>query len=216
MSVQADISEFLTTLAKGATGQQVNITPDKIALQVGHSRDQVNKTLSNLATRDRIELVRGPNGRTITGYKLLTPPPDKRRTKHPGRVPSPIVAADEKAATSQQNGHAEPVSHTIRHIKRGRQVYTPLLDQYAEDKVKFERLLSEFGDRIEATFKEDPLAEEALLVKERLAILEESVGDYRSRAEEAEREVKALRTRHIQATTEKAMADGAMVQHSTD
>lgn len=217
MSVQSDISEFLTAFAKGATGQRVDITPDVIALQTGQSRDKVNKTLNNLMTRKRIELVRGPNGRAIIGYKLLDPPPDRRRRAGArASVPYAVVAADERAKDALQNGASKGGSATVSRPLRTRQVYTPTLDKYESAKRRFAVLTEELGDRVEATFREDPLAEEALLLRERVTLLEEQLHEWRSRATEAERERDGLRTRHMEATTKKALESGAMVQHSTD
>lgn len=216
MSVQSDIAAFLTTLAKGATGQQVDITPDVIALQTGQSRDKVNKTLNNLMTRKRLELVRGPNGRAIIGYKLLEPPPDRRRRAGArASVPYEVVAADEKAKAAMQNG-APKGTATVSRPVRNRQPYTPNLDRYEAAKKRFAVLTEELGDRVEATFREDPLAEEALLIRERVTLLEDQLHEWRQRASEAERERDGLRTRHMEATTKKALESGAMVQHSTD
>ena len=215
MSMQADLSEFLTTLAHGATGEEVLITPEQMALQTGITRDKVNKTLNNLMTRKRIELLRGPNGRSITGYRLLEPPGDKRRRVDgaDGEAKPAPRSADKPAP--QPAAEPEPEVREKRSYRR-RYVFTPLLDNYQHQKQRFERLTSELGDRIEATFREDPMAEEALALKERLEVAEEQAADWRHKAEGWEHEARALRTRHMQAVERKAVEAGAMVQHSSD
>lgn len=212
MSMQGDLQGFLVTMANGATDGQVLMTPDQMALQTGISRDKVNKTLNNLMTRKRIELLRGENGRSITGYRVLEAPPDKRlRESAPAAEPK-RRGRPPRAATVEQQPEEK---HEPRHYRR-RVAYTPMLDEYAGQKKRFEALTSELGDRIQATFKEDPLAEEALLLRERLELAEDQASDWRHKAEGWEQEVRALRTRHMQAVERKATESGAMVQHSTD
>ena len=206
MSVQADIERFLGTLADGTKEKQVDITPDQIAVQTGISRDKVNKTLNNLMTRKRIDLMRGPNGRTITGYRLLEPPPDRRR-RDGGHVLRP-VSVEERDMLRRGEASRPPTPHRVR------RAYTPMLDEYWSKKEQFNQMVSVLGDRVEATFREDPVAEEALLLKERLELAESSLSEWRHRAEDAEREVRDLRTRHIQAVTRKTMESGAVVVHS--
>lgn len=220
MSVQSQVTDFLSTLAKGAEGP-VTITPEQMALQMGLSRDKVNKTLSNLKARKRIELLRGKNGRDIIGYRMLEAPPDRRRRTSRYAEEDALARAEVVHLTpvpphtnGQTNGKVTPTDAVRTWARRGRQVYTPQLDAYVAARKKFAILTEELGDRIEATFREDPLAEEGLLLKERLLVVEEQLHEYRQRAEEAERERDALRTRHVQATTRKAVEAGAIVQHS--
>ena len=209
MSMQGDVQSFLATMAKDAKDQTVTITPDQIALQTGITRDKVNKTLNNLMTRKRIELLRGPNGRSITGYRMLEVPTDKRRRSNGnGHAPQP----EHHVADQPEVQSAEPEEHQPRQYRR-RLVITPLLDQYVAQKKKFEAIVEEFGDRIEASFRADPLAEEGLALQERLTIVEQQLHEWRARAEEAERNERALRTRHVQAVERKAVEAGAVAVH---
>ena len=210
MSTQGDIQSFMTALANGTPDHRVDITPDQIALQTGITRDKVNRTLHNMMVRDKVELLRAENGRTIIGFRMLDTPPDKRRkTRAPAlAVVEPQPVEEPKPST---NGHSAP-----RTTRGRRVVYTPKLDEYARQKARFDKMVEEFGDRIEATFREDPMAEEALLLRERLDLVEDQAADWRHKAEGWEHEVNALRTRHIQAVERKAVEAGATVVHSTD
>ena len=214
MSAQGDITDFMVALSNGAPDRKVDITPDQIALQTGITRDKVNKTLHNLMTRDKVKLFRGPNGRSIVGFQMLETV-DRRRTKEPAPVDVALAAQPVAPAKPSTNGHApaEPASPK-RHYRR--QVITPTLDEYVRQKSVYQRLVDELGDRVEATFREDPMAEEALQLRERLDIVEDQMLDWRHKAEGWEQEVKALRTRHVQAVERKAVEAGAVVQHSSD
>ena len=206
MSMQADIQSFLVSMADGATDKDVRITPEQVALQTGVSRDKVNKTLHNLMTRKRIDLLRGENGRAIIGYRLLEPPPDGRRRAHTNGSSRPSVPRAPRAAT-------ETTEKAAPAVRRRRLVYTPLTDAYEESKVRYSIFVETLGDRIESSFKEDPQAEEAILLKERLALVEEQVHELRVANEELERDVRSLRTRHMRAVEQKASEAGAVLVH---
>src|SRR5687768_7137593 len=147
MSVQSDVHSFLATVAKGSSnGDYIPMDPGKVADQVGTTRNKVNKTLFNLTQAGKIELERGPNGRSITGFKLLTEPAVQTRTIRKGgrtRLSTPSVI---------QPGQT----------MRRRSIQTPRLDEYEHSKAKFERLTRELGDLVTAEFRADPYAEEGL------------------------------------------------------
>ena len=212
MSAQGDITDFMVAMSNGTPNGKVDITPDQIALQTGITRDKVNKTLHNLMTRGRVELFRGPNGRSITGYRMLEAPPDKRRKSAEAK---PAESAPAPAPARSDGHESEPEAQPPKRHNR-RIVYTPVLDEYLRQKAVFTRLVDQLGDRVEATFKDDPLAEEALQLRERLDLVEEQMLDWRHKAEGWEHETKALRTRHVQAVERKAVEAGAVVQHSSD
>lgn len=181
MSVQADVHAFLTSVAKGATnGDFIPMDPGKVAEQVGTTRNKVNKTLFNLNVTKKIELQRGPNGRTIVGYRVLEEPSDRRRTvaRRPvgrPRLSQPVVI---------QPG-----------APRRRGLPTPHLDEYSAGKEKFDRLREELGDLIDAQFRANPYAEEGLMLKERLASVEEHYAQVLHENETMARDLRALRGR---------------------
>lgn len=206
MSMQQDLGQFLSSMAEGTIGKDVKMTPEQMALQTGIARDKVNKTLNNLSTRKRLELLRGENGRSIIGYRLLEPPTDRRRkASSNGHVP---VAAPKRRGRPPKVKVEEPAP-----VRRRRFVITPMTDAYAESKARYNRFVETMGDRVEAHFKEDPLAEEAMALKERLDMVEEQLAEATRHNAELDRDNRALRTRHMQAVERKVMESGAAVVH---
>lgn len=210
MSMQGDIQSFLTSVAEGATGKDIHMTPDQMALQTGISRDKVNKTLNNLSTRHRIELLRGPNGRAIIGYRLLEPPADRRRRDPQDGHVAPAQAKAPRAARTATEAAETPAPAT----RRRRLVFTPMTDAYEASKARYAKFVESMGDRVEASFREDPQAEEAVALKERLALVEDQLHEATAHNAELERDVRALRTRHVQAVERKAVEAGAVAINS--
>jgi hypothetical protein len=181
MSVQSDVHTFLATVAKGADGDFVTMDPGKVAEQVGTTRNKVNKTLFNLTATGKIELQRGKNGRSITGFKLLEGPGEPRTPRSVRKVGRPRLEG--------------PVVIRPDQPRRRRGIPTPNLDDYASAKETFARLSDELGDLIDAQFRQNPWAEEGLLLRDRLAQIE---GNYSVLVQENEtlrRDVRALRGR---------------------
>lgn len=182
MSVQSDVHEFLATVANGANGDFLPMDPGKVAEQVGTTRNKVNKTLFNLTQAGKIELQRGSNGRSITGFKLLAGPSETKeprtiRRQGRQRLASPMTLTPEQARRPRRSWH------------------TPALDDYAASKEKYERLTAELGDLVTAEFKENPWAEEGLILRERLLHIEGTYGEVMSENETLKRDLRALRGR---------------------
>lgn len=197
MSVQSDIHQFLASVAKGANGRDfVPMDPGNVARQLGINRNHVNKTIFNLTQAGKIELERGPNGRQIVGFKLLAEPQERkpRAVSKPGR-----------------QRLASPV--TIQPGRRYRGIPTPALDEYAAGKEKFIRLRDELGDLVEAEFRTNPYAEEGLMLKERLAGVEEHYGDLARQHEEMSRDLRALRGRAQRELAESVAKSGSANGH---
>lgn len=180
MSVQSDVHDFLTTIAKGSNGDFIPMDPGKVAEQVGTTRNKVNKTLFNLSHSDKIELQRGQNGRTIIGYKLLAEPSVKPR-------------AVAKVGRERLSSPLRLDPNRTRRKPRG--YVTPALDEYEASKAKFERLTTELGDLITAEFKDNAYAEEGLLLKRRLEAVEEHYHELNEEVGTLRSEVRILRGR---------------------
>jgi len=178
LSVQSEIHEFLASVAKDQPdGKFLPLDPGTLATQVGTSRNKVNKTLYNLNVSNKIELERGANGRSITGFKLLAGPSEKPRVaRKPGRprLDSPIVL--------------HPGT-----VRRRRGLPTPNLDEYAAAKEKFGRMRDELGDLISAEFRTNPYAEEGLMLRDHLASIEDHYAETSAKVEGLERDLRALR-----------------------
>ena len=181
MSVQSDIHDFLATVAKGSNGGYVPMDPGKVATQVGTTRNKVNKTLFNLRVGGKIELQRGKNGRSITGYKLLAEPVETKpraiRKQGRQRLDSPVTVSPDQPRRKPRSWH------------------TPALDQYEASKAKFTRLTEDLGDLVTAEFRENQWAEEGLMVKGRLEGIEGQWGAVTHENDELKREVRVLRGR---------------------
>lgn len=198
MSVQSDIHEFLASVAKGHNGDFVPMEPGTMADQVGVSRNKINKTLFNLSTTGKIELQRAENGRNIIGFKVLEGPVQRQRN-------------GTKRLTRTRL--AEPVTIQPGQVKRRRTLPTPAIDAYAHSKETFNRLTTELGEYITAEFNTNPIAEEALMLRERLDSIEGQWSDMRARLDEAEREARALRGRHQRELAEAVAKEGTAVSH---
>jgi hypothetical protein len=207
MSVQSDIYDFMAALRPEDDSTFVPMTAAQIAIQTGQARDKVNKTLHNLMTRGKIELQRGTNGRDIVGFRMLEPNDKRRRGRPPGVTTEP---RPERAI------RALPAAVLDAPQRRSRMIATPRIDEYASKKARYDQLTRELGDYFEGSFRTDPLAEEAMFLRDRLAVVEEQLIEARRNLRDVTDERDALRTKHIQATTRKAVEAGAMVQHSAD
>lgn len=174
MSTQGAIFDFMKTLKPEEESGYIPANANQIALQTGFDRDKVNKTLFNLSHTHKIELVRGPNGRDIIGYRVLD------ATERPARR-QPVLS--------------RPAPVTVTHARpgRARTTSTPALDAYAMAKERFEAMRADFGELVEATFNENQYAEEGLRVKTRLDIMEARVVELQEELAEAERDLKYLR-----------------------
>lgn len=201
MSVQNDIHNYLATMAKGATGDYVPATPEMVSTQLGVERNKVNKTFFNLMTHNKIEVLRGPNGRSIIGYRLIAEPGAPKREV---RVPRQVDRERQAEVVVVAPG---------AHLTRRRGLLTPSLDAYADAKHRFLGVKEEFGGLVEASFNENPYAEEGLQLKGRLESIETQWSELRRRLDETERELKYLRGSRRDELAKSAIESGAMVQH---
>lgn len=193
MSAQGEITDFLRTLVS-EDGKFVPMTPNQIALQTGISRQQVNKTLYNLASRSRIELQRGANGRDIVGVKPLDLAPRQR-----GRSPSAPRRVRYAAPVAAPSGE-----------RRRTSISTPSLDEYARAKSRFEQMQNDLGDLVEATFRGNPYAEEGIRLRDRLVSVEQQLIDVRRERDEYEHDLRSIRARKQADLRESAERDGSL------
>jgi biotin operon repressor len=201
MSAQGQITEFLRAMKP--EGDVLPITPNQIALQTGISREQVNKTLYNLKAHSRVELVRGDNGREITGLKVIDLEP---RQRGGARTPRNGETKHERVR------YSDPVvieGPTRRQVS----IRTPAIDEYGKAKARFETMRAELGDLVEATFRENPYAEEGLRLKDRLANIEQQFTELRREKEEVERDYRSLRARKMADIAAEVEKNGATVKH---
>ena len=198
MSAQSEIHTFLAQVAKGSSGDFVPMDPGEVARQTGIARNMVNKTLFNLTSTGKLELKRGENGRSIVGFKVLAQPGEARRQPR-------VNGTAMHRPTVMQGGM------TARKLRRT--VQTPHVDQYASAKDRFESMRSELGPLIDAKFNEDPMAEEALMLRARLDQIE---GGWNEMAEElaiTKRDLESLRRSSRRELAEAVSRSGATVQH---
>ena len=200
MSVQGDISAYLQSLEPDVTKGYVPATAEAVAEKTGVSREKVNKTFYNLMTRGKIELVRGPNNRSIIGYRNITP--DESRVR---------VAGNGHRDTGRVR-QAEPVK--VEHgQQRPRGLATPMLDEYQTAKQIFDRTVERLGPLMAAEFKANPYAEEGIRLRDRLATIEPQYSEMARELEQANRDLRALRRKHQTEMAEDAVKRGAVVTH---
>lgn len=202
MSAQGQITEFLRAMK--TEGEMLPVSPNQIAIQTGISREQVNKTLYNLKAHNRVELVRGDNGREIVGLKVIDLEPRQR-----GGARTPRSGGTDK---HERVRYSDPVvieGATRRQLS----IRTPAIDEYGKAKARFESLRSELGDMVEATFRENPYAEEGLRLKDRLASIEQQFSEVRREKDEVERDYRSLRARKLADIAAEAEKNGATVKH---
>lgn len=148
MSISSQIMEYLMAMPKDQLRTQDS---QSIGKAVGTSADRASKLLYSLERTGRISLIR--SGRSITGVDEVIRPTGK-----PGvRVNRPAGSTDKR--TTAPSGP--------------RVVRTPMLDKYDHAKHRAEELSSVSDEYFEVTFHENPIAEEALRLREALARLEE-------------------------------------------
>lgn len=197
MSAQGQVTDFLRSLKP--EGDVLRLDPNKVALQTGVSREQVNKTLYNLKAHGRIELLRDEGGRAITGIKVIDLEPRQRG------------GARVKGQSAEKHTRVRGSEETV--TRRFASLRTPMLDDYQRAKSRFEQMTSDFGDLVEATFRENPYAEEGLRLRERLAHIEAQYSDLRAERDELERDYRALRARKQATIAEEVAKNGTGVVH---
>lgn len=198
MSAQGEVTEFLRAMKP--KGDTLPITPNQIAIQTGISREQVNKTLYNLSARSRVELLRGDNGREIVGLKVLDLEPRQR------------------GGARKQNGGVERVRYSDPVESQGGparrlSLRTPALDEYARAKSRFDSIKADLGELVDATFRENPYAEEGLRLRERLANIEQQLIEVRHEKDEVERDYRSLRARKMADIAAEVERTGTQVKH---
>lgn len=203
MSVQSELVQFLRRFSPEPGRDFVPLTPEEVAAQTGYSREKVNKTLFNLMVHGKVELVRGPNGRQIVGFRNTDAPVDARRRE--GAAPQRPARQRLASPMLIEPGHPKPRSFA-----------TPRLDEYLEAKRKFQRLTEELGPLVRAEFEENPYAEEANQLRMRLASVEAEFMRMRREHDEAMTDLRVLKGRRQADMTRSAMEAGALVTHSDD
>lgn len=199
MSVQGDITQFLQSLEPDVKVGYVPLTAEQVAEKTNVSREKVNKTLYNLMTRGKVELVRGPNGRSVIGYRNVSPAEGRvqRTTPKPdtGRVrqAEPVML---------QPGQARP-----------RGIATPMLDEYEAARNIFNRTVERLGPLMDGQFKSNPYAEEGIRLRDRLGLIEPQVSELQRELEQANRDLRALRKQHQSEMLEGALQSGALATH---
>lgn len=196
MSAQGQVTDFLRALKP--EGDTVMLDPNQIALQTGVSREQVNKTLYNLKAHGRLEILRGANGREISGIRIIDLEPRQRGGSRAG------------SGKQERVRYADPIHSDAPTRRSG--LRTPALDEYARAKSRFESLRSELGDLVEASFRENPYAEEGLRLRERLGHMEAQLISVRTEKDEVERDYRSLRARKHADIALDAERNGVMVK----
>lgn len=144
MSLSSQVMEYITTQP---ADRLQSMTPSDIATALNSNNQRVSKTLWSLDNSGRIALRR--SGHAITGIESVIRPV-------PSRKPSRYHAAD---------GSPEPTGAT-----QSRPSKTPALDAYKAAKRLAESLHDGAAEReyLDINFRESPLAEEGLQLREQL------------------------------------------------
>jgi hypothetical protein len=192
MSITASITKTIVTLAPNA-GDSVDMEPKELAQRVGADRQKVNQVVFALAQKGVISTKRGSNGRSIVGLTMVDPVTARRLAKGTSRG---------------SRARKEVVEEAVAKTR------TPHLDGYLRQKEHFVRLVKGLGDRIEATFREDPIAEEGLRLRARLEALEPQFSDLLKRASQEARDLRYLRER-FKVEIADSVAAGVVVTEST-
>lgn len=135
-------------LARVSPERLRTLLPSEIAQATGVGMDRISKLLWSLEHTGRISLLR--DGRAVVGVREITRLEGRQGRKvqrAPGEPPKPREA---------------PAS-----------VKTPLLDGYIADKEQAEQFATQsYSGRLQIKFQEDPLAEEAIKLREALVRME--------------------------------------------
>jgi len=212
LSTQGTITEFLSRFGADATGDYIAITPAAISLQLGVERDLVSKTLYNLSHTGKIDLVRGSNNRDVVGYKIIDLSDRRGQSPQPGVRAARAAGVAKRAAARPRKVPA--ILAVLAAPQKPAGLKTPATDDYARAKKKFEALQHDFGDYVEASFKANPFGEEALALRDRLAVVEQELATTKRENDEAQRDLKVLRGRSHAAMAESVERSGAAVVHA--
>lgn len=156
MSISTKIMEYLSSLP---ASELSHASASTIAPNVGTSAGKASKLLWSLENTGRLRLRR--QGRAIVGIDEVI-----RVAAQPGKPLEPVAAAKRSANKAVYNQAGAPVMP--RHLR------TPLLDRYAEAKARAAQI-SQSGESefFEVTFRENPMAEEGIRLRDAYVRLEE-------------------------------------------
>lgn len=155
MSISSDILHYLADQPEHRLG---SIGPQEIARDLGQNPEKVSKLLWSLEHTGRLTLIR--DGRSITGIgKLL-------------RVQSKYESGEVKP---REKRVAEPTRPALT-VEAIRRIKTPNIDRYAAAKRRAEDFAVD-DEFVVVSFRENPLAEEALQIRNALLAIGEKYAE---------------------------------------
>lgn len=146
MSISNAIMEYVAALPPS---QLTVANPHVVARAINAAPDKVSKLMWSLEHTGRIKLIR--EGRSIVGVEEVL-----RAIGQQGR-------RSESPRAAKREGATEP------HVRSTR---TPLLDRYEQAKRRAEAFSADDSEFFEVTFRENPVAEEGLKLRDALASIE--------------------------------------------
>lgn len=159
MSISNDI---LQHIAKTSVERYASLGPQEIALDLGEPPEKISKLLWSLEHTGRIEILRD-SGRMV-GIKRIV----RLESAHGG---GPRRDSARAAVNRQQRARTNGSEPTIT-LGALRAIKTPQLDRYEDAKVQAAEIAQGDSMYLEVSFRESPLAEEALRIKTALRAMD--------------------------------------------
>lgn len=178
MSKRQKIFDYIKS-KKASRDGWVKMTNAELAENIGMSVTEVQQLVGSLKATGNVDTLLVNN--RVQGFKIIKQPSRWRR----GREAVKQVVKRGKGRTDQPQN----VVSLIR---------TPMIDRYGAAKETFDRMISDEAvkEHVEATWRENPMAEEGLSLKQQLDALRERHQQLQTTYNEEHRELEYLRTRN--------------------
>lgn len=198
MSIRSELFAQLDEATPEADGWVV-ITTAELAQKMSRPATTISKMLGSLQEHGNVETRKDADGR-VEAVKVVRAP---RSYKGSGNNRLSVVRSAKK------DGASSPASSR----RFGANMHTPNVDEYAKAKEAYEKVVPQLGTYVSASFREQPLAEEALALKKHNAALISQLQELRERHAQLERDAAYLRKVNDERLRKGLAEAGVLVEH---
>jgi DNA-binding MarR family transcriptional regulator len=194
MSIRSELFGQLASKSTGADGW-ITVSSAALAEELGRNATTVSKMLGSLADHGNIETRKDTDGR-VEAVRILREPRSYRGSSNRS---SNVVSMPQRKSAPRRFGE---------------NTRTPNVDEYAKAKEAYEKVVPQLGVYVSASFKEQPLAEEALALKKHNEALLSQLQQLREQHSKLERDAAYLRKVNDDRLRKGLSEAGVLVEHS--
>lgn len=194
MSIRKELFDKIESMPAQSDGWIVATTTE-VAEAVQRDTNLVSKYLNSLQQTGNLEARKDETGK-VEAFRIL-------------RAPRGYTKGGTRSRRSAQN----PSNGQAPRRVFGRNMSTPHTDEYGRAKAAFEHSLPQFGQYVDAKWEGNPLAEEALALKQHNEALTSQLSALRAKEEAMSRELEYLRMSNNKELREGLAKAGVLVAH---